>query len=59
MWRVNTVASTSHMHQTSTMLGRTGGVRVCEGLILSLQHHICINHQLCGVKLEVYECVKG
>ena len=59
MWRVNTVTSTSHMHQPSTMWGRIGGVLVCGGLIPSLQHHICINRQLCGVELEVYGCVEG
>ena len=32
---------------------------MCGGLILSLQHHICINCQLCGVKLGVYACVEG
>ena len=51
VWRVNIVTSTSHMHQPSTMWGRTGGVWVCGGLILSLQYHICINRQLCGVEL--------
>ena len=59
MWRVNTVTSASHMHQPSTVWGQTGGVWVCGGLILSLQHHICINRQLCGVELEVYGCVEG
>ena len=41
------------------MWGRTGGVWVCGGLIPSLQHHKCINRQLCGVKLEVCGCMKG
>ena len=59
VWRVNTVTSTSQLHQPSTMWGRTGGVWVCGGLILSLQHHNCINRQLCGVELEVYGCVEG
>ena len=39
VWRVNIITSTSHMCQPSTMLGRTGGVCVCGGLISSLQHH--------------------
>ena len=61
VWRVNTITSTSHMHQPSTtcMWGRTGGVWVCGGLIPSLQHHICINRQLCGVELGVCRCVEG
>ena len=59
VWRVNTVTSTSQLHQPSTMWGRTGGVWVCGGLIPSLQHHICINRQLCGVELGVYGCVEG
>ena len=46
------------MHQPSTMWGRSGGVWVCGGLILSLQYHICINCQLCGVKLGVYAWVE-
>ena len=58
-WRVNTVTSTSHMHQPSTMWARTRGVWVCGGLIPSLQHHICINRQLCGLELGVYGCVEG
>ena len=29
---------------------------MCGGLILSLQHHICINRQLCGVELGVWVC---
>ena len=53
VWRVNTVTATSQLHQPSTMWGRTGGVWVCGGLILSLQHHNCINLQLCGVELGV------
>ena len=59
VWRVNTVTATSQLHQPSTMWGRTGGVWVCGGLIPSLQHHICINRQLCGVELGVYGCVEG
>ena len=80
VWRVNTVTLASHMHQPSTMWGRTGGVwvcgglilshmhqsstmwgrtGVCGGLILSLEHHICVNRRLCGVELEVYGCVEG
>ena len=59
VWRVNTVTSTSQLRQPSTMWGRTGGVWVCGGLTPSLQHHNCVNRQLCGVELGVYGCVEG
>ena len=59
VWRVNTVTSTSQLRQPSTMWGRTVGVWVCGGLTPSLQHHICINRQLCGVEVGVCGCVEG